>query len=210
MDVLVPWSPANHARSATIPTHYPRLEVIVGPMYCGKSAELIRRVHLAEIARLGVRVFRPALDTRAPEASVASRNGMRTGAVPLARAHDVLAHVDESVDLVAIDEAEFFDHGLEDVVRELLALRRRVIVAGLDLDFAAQPFGPLPRLLCLADSVDKLTAVCMVCHSLFATRTQRLIDSSPAPAASPVIVVDQSDRRVEYQARCLGCYEPPR
>ncbi len=209
MDALATWSPANRARSTTILSHYPRLEAIVGPMYCGKSAELIRRVHLAEIARLGVRVFRPTLDTRAPEASVSSRNGMRAAAIPVARAAEIFDHVDASVDLVAIDEAEFFDAGVEGVVRELLASGRRVVVAGLDLDFAAQPFGPLPRLLSLADSVDKLTAVCMVCHSLFATRTQRLVDGAPAPARSPLILVDQSDTRVEYQARCVGCYQPP-
>jgi thymidine kinase len=111
--------------------------------------------------------------------------------------------------VVAVDESEFFDDSLEAVVRRLLDESRRVIVAALDLDFAAQPFGPVPRLLALADSVDKLTAVCMACHSLFATRTQRLINGEPARADSPLIVVDQSDAHVEYQARCLACYQPP-
>ncbi len=207
--MLTAWSPAAHVRSETGSTRYPRLEAIVGPMFCGKSAELIRRVRLAEIAHLGVRVFRPALDTRAPEMAVSSRNGLQTRALGVPRAEEIRAQLDDTVDLVAVDEAEFFDDELESVVRELLVAQRRVIVAGLDLDFAGQPFGSIPRLLALADSVDKLTAVCMVCHSLFATRTQRLIDGDPAPAGRPLIVVDQRARRLGYQARCRGCYRPP-
>lgn len=187
----------------------PRLELIAGPMYSGKTAELVRRVHLAEIARLNVRVFRPQVDTRSPDAAVLSRSGARTRAVVLERAHELLRYVESMTDVVAIDEASFFDDDLEAVVLRLLRDRRRVIVAGLDLDFAARPFGPLPRLLALADTVDKLTAVCMVCHSLYATRSQRLVDGQPARPESPQVLIERVSSRVEYQARCAACYVPP-
>jgi thymidine kinase len=185
---------------------YARLEVIVGPMFCGKSEELIRRVKRAEIANLGVRIFYPQRDTRAPVSKIFSRNGLAADASQVERASQMLVQVDERTDVVAIDEAQLLEDGLVDVVNRLVDNGRRVIVAGLDLDFAGRPFGPMPALLSLADRVDKLTAVCMQCGSTFATRTQRLIDNRPAGKDSPLILI--GDREC-YEARCFDCYEPP-
>lgn len=187
----------------------PTLEVITGPMFAGKTTELLRRIALARLAGLNVAVFRPATDTRSPACMITARGGARVDAVPCASASDMLASVEATTSVVAIDEAQFFDEELESVVPRLLQLGQRVIVAGLDLDFAGRPFGPMPRLLALADRVDKLTAVCMRCHAFGATRTQRLVDGAPASGNTPVIVVDAGEETVTYQARCRPCYRPP-
>lgn len=184
-----------------------RLEVITGPMFCGKTEELIRRVRRAEIGRLGVQIFYPARDTRPPRQRVLSRNGLAVDAAQVQCAGEILARVEAGTDLVAVDEAQFFEAELVEVVTALVDSGRRVIVAGLDLDFAARPFGPIPALLALADRVDKLTAVCMRCGSAFATRTQRLIDGAPAGKDSPQILIGD---REWYEARCHDCYQPPR
>lgn len=204
-------------------TRHPRLEVVAGPMFSGKSAELVRRVRLAEIARLDVRVFRPVTDTRSTEEIVFSRNGTQVGARLVAGMADLFRHLPACVEVVGIDEAQFFGDDLVDAVRYLLATGRRVIVAGLDLDFAGRPFGPMPALLALADTVDKLTAVCMQCHSLAATRTQRLVGGRPATVDSPQVLVDApaaeaapeanaevgAEAGATYEARCVDCYQPP-
>jgi thymidine kinase len=187
----------------------PRLDMIVGPMYSGKSAELIRRVDLARRAKLAVRVLYPLRDTRAPERSISSRAGTQTEAIAVGTSEEILSYVDSTVDLVAIDEASFLDADLARIARTLLARPCWVVIAGLDLDFRGDPFGPVPQLLALADHVDKLSAVCAVCHDLNATRTQRLIDGEPAPDGAQ-IVVERSDDRVCYEARCIRCWEPPR
>jgi thymidine kinase len=189
---------------------HPRLEVIVGPMYSGKSAELVRRVTLAQIARLTVRVFRPRTDTRTAEEIVFSRNGTQVSARVVADVREMFRHLPAEVDVVGLDEAQFFPDDLGDAVSELLGRGIRVIAAGLDLDFAGRPFGPLPILLALADTVDKLTAVCMKCHSLYATRTQRLVNGEPAGADSPRVVVELgAESETTYEARCVACYQPP-
>lgn len=193
-----------HPRDAKL--GYARLEVIVGPMFCGKSEELIRRVKRAEIANLGVRIFYPGRDTRAPVSKIFSRSGLAADAARVESAGQMLELMDEQTDVVAVDEAQFIGDDLVEVVRQLVEDGRRVIVAGLDLDFVGRPFGPIPALLSLADRVDKLTAVCMRCGSAFATRTQRLIDNRPADKDSPQILI--GDREC-YEARCHDCYEPP-
>jgi thymidine kinase len=179
-------------------------------MYSGKSAELVRRVTLATIARLNVRVFRPRTDTRTAEEIVFSRNGTQVGARIVADVREMFRHMPREVEVVGLDEAQFFPDDLPDAVRELLSRGTRVIAAGLDLDFACRPFGPLPTLLAMADTVDKLTAVCMKCHSLYATRTQRLVNGQPASVDSPQVVVElQTTPETTYEARCAACYEPP-
>ena len=183
--------------------------MIVGPMYSGKSAELIRRVDLARRAQLSVRVFCPGRDTRAADRTISSRAGSHSEAISVDTSDEILSYVDSTVDLVAIDEASFFDPALAAVARSLLALPSWIVIAGLDLDFRGDPFGPVPNLLALADTVDKLSAVCVVCHDLHATRTQRLVDGEPAPDGAQV-VVELSDDRVRYEARCSRCWVPPR
>jgi thymidine kinase len=185
-----------------------RLDMIVGPMYSGKTAELIRRVDLARRGQLSVRVFFPRRDTRVSGRAISSRAGTHSEAIAVDGSEQILKYVDSTVDLVAVDEASFFDARLDRVARALLALPCWVVMAGLDLDFRGEPFGPVPNLLALADNVDKLCAVCVSCHDLHATRTQRLIDGEPATGGAQ-IVVELSDDRVRYEARCGRCWVPP-
>ncbi|HEU5200300.1 MAG TPA: thymidine kinase [Ktedonobacterales bacterium] len=191
--------------------HVYYLEMIVGPMFSGKSEELIRRVRRAMIAEQEVKVFYPAQDTRTNNGSITSRNGMAVIAEQMAASsvcRDQLLSMPHLPEVVAFDEAQFFDAGLVALAEELIANNVRVIVAALDLDFAGRPFGPaIPHLLAIADRVDKLTAVCAVCGSEAAVRTQRLVDGLPATKESPLVLV--GDSAEGYEARCLRCYEPP-
>ncbi|MBI2755517.1 MAG: thymidine kinase [Chloroflexi bacterium] len=194
------------------PSYHPRLELIVGPMFSGKSAELVRRARLAEIAHQRVQVFRPLTDTRTPEQAVFSRNGTQVAARTVVGVRELIQSLADDVEVVGFDEAQFFEADLADAVQYLLVHGKRIIVAALDLDFASRPFGAIPSLLALADTVDKLTAVCQRCHSLFATRTQRLVDGAPATVDSPVVLVDDApteQAHVAYEARCIDCYQPP-
>lgn len=191
--------------------HVYYLEMIVGPMFSGKSEELIRRVRRAMIAEQEVKVFYPAQDTRTNNGSITSRNGMAVmaeQAMATGACRDLLLSMPQLPEVVAFDEAQFFDAGLIALAEELIASNVRVIVAALDLDFAGRPFGPaIPHLLAIADRVDKLTAVCAVCGSEAAVRTQRLVDGLPATKESPLVLV--GDSAEGYEARCLRCYEPP-
>ncbi len=175
-----------------------RIEVICGSMFSGKSEELIRRVRRAQIARQRVQVFKPALDDRYSRQQVASHDGSRLEAIPVARSGEILARLEDSVTVVAVDEAQFLDDRLPDVAQELAGRGIRVIAAGLDMDFRGEPFGPVPRLLALAETVDKLQAICMVCGAP-ASRTQRLVNGQPAQYTDPVILVGA---REVYEARC--------
>ena len=182
------------------------IEVICGSMFSGKSEELIRRVKRAEIARLNVLVFKPVLDVRYGQDRVSSHSGIHTGALAVGQAKEILQLVGPEIDVVAIDEVQFFDWEVTDVCEELAQREKRVIVAGLDMDFRGEPFGPMPLLMALAEEVDKLHAICMVCGAP-ATRTQRLIDGHPAAYEDPVILVGASE---SYQARCRIHHEVPR
>ncbi|MDQ7820512.1 MAG: thymidine kinase [Armatimonadota bacterium] len=175
-----------------------RIEVICGSMFSGKSEELIRRVRRAQIARQRVQVFKPALDDRYGRRQVASHDGARMDAIPVARSEEILRALDRDTTVVAIDEAQFLDDRLPEVVRTLADRGIRVIVAGLDMDFRGEPFGPMPHLLAIAEAVDKLTAICMVCGAP-ATRTQRLINGQPARYTDPVILLGAQE---VYEARC--------
>ena len=189
------------------------LEVIVGPMFSGKSEELIRRVTRAVIARQRVAVFKPALDDRYHATQVASHAGRSIEAVavpdvPAIRAHlggegELLSAEPEGVDVVGIDEAQFFGPELIPLVLELAERGMRVILAGLDMDFRAEPFGPIPELLARAESVEKLTAICTVCGAP-ATRSQRLIAGKPARFDDPVVLVGAQE---SYEARCRVHHE---
>ncbi|MHB1004932.1 MAG: thymidine kinase [Chloroflexota bacterium] len=188
-----------------------RLTVFTGPMKSGKSAVLISRLAQYEYAKLCIRVFYPALDARAATGEIGSRLGIQTPAYPVREPGEILAAIPEHCDVVAIDEAQLFaDHeGLVRVVRQLIARGVVVLVAGLDLDFAERPFRAIATLCAMADRVEKLTAICGVCGSAFATRTQRLVNGRPASLADPAVVVEGSDDAVVYQARCHFCYTPP-
>jgi len=183
------------------------LEVIAGPMFSGKSEELIRRVKRVLIAGQKVRVFKPRLDDRYDASDVVSHDGERVQAEPVADTAELRQKLaGAEVQVVAIDEAQFFDDELPDLLEELASRGVRVIVAGLDQDFRGEPFGVMPVLLARAEFVEKLSAVCVRCGRA-ATRTQRLIDGKPARYDEPVILVGASEA---YEPRCRACHEVPR
>ncbi|KPL78981.1 thymidine kinase [Ornatilinea apprima] len=182
------------------------LEVICGSMFCGKTEELIRRLRRAVIARQKVQVFKPAIDRRYAEEKVASHAGMVFDAIPVGHSSEVLAHLLPETTVVGVDEAQFFDEGIVDVVSQLADQGVRVIAAGLDLDFRGEPFGCMPVLMAKAERVDKLHAICMVCGES-ATRTQRLVNGEPARYDDPVVIVGASEM---YEARCRLHHIVPR
>ena len=183
------------------------IEVISGVMFSGKSEELIRRVRRGIIARRRVQVFKSHLDSRyAGLYSVASHNGVELDAAPVDSSAEIYRQVRADTDIVAIDEAQFLDFGLIEVGAALAADGKRVIFAGTDTDFRGEPFGPMGALMCIAETVDKLRAICIVCGDL-ACRNQRLIDGRPARYDSPTIMVGG---RESYEARCRHCHAVPR
>jgi thymidine kinase len=175
------------------------VHVIAGCMFCGKTDEMLRLLRRFSIAGREVVLVKPRLDTRTDEVTVVSRSGAEHRAVTVDHSGEIEAAVGPA-DIVAIEEGQFFDEALPEVVEALAASGKQVIVTGLDRDFRGIPFGTMPRLLALADQVTKLTAICMVCGEP-ATRTQRLIDGEPAPADSPLIVIGGLGDET-YEARC--------
>ncbi|RPJ00886.1 MAG: thymidine kinase, partial [Chloroflexi bacterium] len=152
-----------------------------------------------------VQVFKPDVDTRYAVERVTSHNGQAFEAVPVANAHTILNQLAPDTTVVAIDEAQFFDAGIEAVAEQLAHRGIRVIIAGLDVDFRGEPFGSMPALLCRADEVQKLHAICMVCGEN-ATRTQRLVNGQPARYDDPIIVIGASE---SYEARCRDHHAVP-
>jgi len=182
------------------------IEVVTGVMFSGKSEELMRRVRRATIARRTVLVFKSHLDDRYEGVHrVASHDGSVVEAVPVSESREIAERVRPNTDVVAVDEAQFLDDGIVGLANVLADGGRRVIVAGTDMDFRGRPFGPIPRLLAVAEKIDKLHAICVKCGDL-ATRNQRLIDGRPAPAEGPTIQVGGSE---SYEARCRECHEVP-
>jgi thymidine kinase len=179
------------------------IEVVCGSMFCGKTEELIRRVRRAQIARQKVQVFKPAIDTRYAQREVTSHNGMQIEAVPVEDIAALRSLIDADTNVVALDEAQFFEGDVISLCEELASQGKRVIVAGLDMDFRGEPFGPMPILMARAERVDKLQAICVVCGEA-ASRTQRLIDGQPAAYDDPVILVGASE---VYEARCRRCHK---
>jgi thymidine kinase len=175
-------------------------------MFSGKTEELLRRVRRAEIARKKVQVFKPQIDHRYGTERVASHNGVaRENVLVVQNAAEILAHLKEETEVIAIDEVQFFDWAIADVCTKLADQGRRVVAAGLDQDFRGEPFGPMPLLLALAERVEKLSAICVCCGAA-ASRTQRLIDGRPARYDDPIILVGGSD---SYEARCRKCHQVP-
>ncbi|MED3384349.1 thymidine kinase [Bacillus subtilis] len=181
------------------------LELICGSMFSGKSEELIRRVKRATYAKQEVRVFKPVIDNRYSEAAVVSHNGTSMTSYAISSASDIWDHISEITDVIAVDEVQFFDQEIVEVLSSLADKGYRVIAAGLDMDFRGEPFGVVPNIMAIAESVTKLQAVCSVCGSP-ASRTQRLIDGKPASYDDPVILVGASE---SYEARCRHHHEVP-
>ncbi len=179
------------------------IEVICGSMFSGKTEELIRRVRRAQIARQKVQVFKHSLDARYAQREVTSHNGLQWDAVPVESVEQLRSLIEPDTTVVAIDEGQFFDESLVDLCEELADRGVRVIVAGLDMDFRGEPFGPMPQLMARAERVDKLQAICVVCGGP-ASRTQRLINGQPAAYDDPVILVGADE---VYEARCRGCHQ---
>lgn len=182
------------------------VEVVCGSMFSGKTEELIRRLRRATIARQKVQVFKPAIDNRYNSEKVASHAGSAFDALPIQKSRDILANLEADTTVVGVDEAQFFDGEIVDVVQQLAARNIRVIVAGLDLDFRGEPFGSMPLLMAVAERVDKLQAICVVCGEA-ACRTQRLVNGKPAHYHDPVVIVGAAEM---YEARCRQHHDVPR
>jgi thymidine kinase len=183
------------------------IEVICGVMFSGKSEELIRRVRRAIIARKKVQVFKSHLDERyAGIYQVSSHDGRTVEAVPIDTPEQIGRLVQPDTQVVAIDEAQFLDQSVVPLVTSLANHGVRVIVAGTDSDFRGEPFGPMPQLLAIAEVVDKLHAICVICGNP-ASRNQRLIGGRPARYDSPTIMVGSTE---SYEARCRACHSVPR
>ena len=183
------------------------IEVIAGVMFSGKSEELIRRVRRSLIAKKRVQVFKSHLDDRYSGVyAVGSHDGRTIEAVPVDSSAQISLRLDPQAQVIAIDEVQFLDGGVVALCNALADRGRRVIVAGTDTDFRGAPFGPMPQLLCVAEIVDKLHAICVLCGSP-ATRNQRLIDGKPAHYDSPQVMVGGAD---SYEARCRNCHKVAR
>ncbi|HLT96781.1 MAG TPA: thymidine kinase [Acidimicrobiia bacterium] len=174
------------------------LEVICGPMFSGKSEELIRRVTRAAIARLPVQVFKPAIDDRYATTEIVSHSSLSVAAIPVDDSNELLEKVEDRTEVLGIDEGQFFDDGLVDVVDRLASSGVQVIVAGLDLDYLRRPFHPIPELCGRAEYVTKSLAVCHRCGGP-ALYTQRIVRSDD------LVVLGATGA---YEARCRHCYSP--
>jgi thymidine kinase len=183
------------------------IEVICGVMFSGKSEELIRRVRRAIIARKKVQVFKSHLDERYSGIyHVSSHDGRTVEAVPIDTPEQIARLIETDTHVVAIDEAQFLDASVVELATALANRGIRVIVAGTDSDFRGEPFGPMPQLLAVAEVVDKLHAICVICGNP-ASRNQRLIAGKPARYDSPTIMVGSAE---SYEARCRSCHSVPR
>ena len=178
------------------------LEIICGSMFSGKSDELIRRLRRCEYAKLQVQVFKHNLDTRITIEHVRAHNGSMIKATPVANAELLLNYIAQDTEIIGIDEIQFFDKNIIEVILQLVKEGKKVIAAGLDLDFRGIPFGPIPVLMAVADKVTKLKAICMRCgqDSHF---TQRLVNNKPAKFNDPIVLIGAEDC---YESRCRQCY----
>jgi len=192
---------ADFAGALTVPTG--SLTVITGSMFSGKTEELIRRLRRALYARQSVQVFKHVLETRSDLTEIRSHNDVPHEAVAVSSSEELLERVESATDVVAVEEAQFFDGGIVEACRRLADSGYEVFVAGLDMDFRGEPFGPMPFLLAEADEIVKLRAICACCGR-DASRSQRLIDGKPAPASAPTILVGAQET---YEARCRHCHE---
>lgn len=171
------------------------IEVICGSMFSGKTEELIRRLNRARIAKLNVGIFKPSLDTRYHDQDIVSHNSSVIPSIPVAQAIDILP-LAYGNDVVGIDEAQFFDSAIVEVCNQLAHDGKRVIVAGLDMDFSGKPFGCIPQLMAVAEFVTKVHAICVVCGDI-AHYSYRLVPSQER------VLLGETD---SYEARCRRCF----
>ena len=174
------------------------IEVICGTMFSGKTEELIRRLRRAQIAKMSTTIFKPRIDTRYSDAQIVSHNQMKMDSKSVGSSKEILS-LAHGTKVVGIDEAQFFDDDLLSVCKVLASNGTRVVVAGLDTDYRGHPFGPMPNIMCEADYLDKLRAICVKCGNP-ATYTQRRTKDSEQ------ILIGETDI---YEARCRNCFDPP-
>lgn len=181
------------------------IEVICGPMFAGKSEELIRRVKRLEYAKKNTLVFKPKMDNRYSEDEIVSHSKHHTKSINIEKAEDIYQHLNskDHIDAVVIDEVQFLDHKIIEVCDDLANRGIRVIVAGLDMDFKGQPFKNVPELMAKAEYITKLTAICVKCGAP-ATMTQRIVNGEPAKRSDPIVIVGASEC---YEPRCRHCHE---
>lgn len=181
------------------------IEVVCGPMFAGKTEELIRRIKRLEYAKQNVLVFKPAVDVRYEKDEIVSHNLSKKPSIVVGTSAEIMDYVQEATDAIVIDEAQFFDHGIVRVVETLADRGIRVIVGGLDRDFRGEPFGAMPELLAIAEFVTKLTAIC-VKSGQPATRTQRIINGKPANYTDPLVLIGATE---SYEPRSRHFHEVP-
>lgn len=179
------------------------IEVICGPMFAGKTEELLRRVRRLEYANQNIVVFKPSIDNRFSDNEVVSHNNSRTKSVNISYARQIFDYIDSETDVVAIDEIQFLDEEVVAIVDHLASKKVRVIVSGLDKDFRGEPFSFMPKLLSIAEYVTKLTAICVQCGRP-ATRTQRIVNGKPARYQDPIVLIGAEE---SYEARCRSCHK---
>lgn len=179
------------------------LEVITGCMFAGKTEELIRRIKVLQYAKKPVMIFKPMIDNRYATDAVVSHAGTSVNSIVIRSANEIYDYIKDDTEVIAIDEVQFFDAQIVTICNALADQGKRVMVAGLDMDFRGEPFGVMPALITTAEFVTKLTAVCMKCGAP-ATRTQRLVDGKAARYSDPVVLVGASEA---YEARCRHCHE---
>ncbi len=174
------------------------IEVICGSMFSGKTEELMRRVRRAQIAKMDTIIFKPRVDDRYSPEHIVSHNQLKLDSQIVETADEILSK-SQKTEVIAIDEAQFFDDDIVEICKILAKQKKRIIIAGLDTDYRGKPFGPMPELMCEADYVDKLRAICVKCGNP-ATYTQRTSKDSQR------VVIGETDK---YEARCRNCYKPP-
>lgn len=180
------------------------IECICGSMFSGKSEELLRRIKRGVIAKQKVLLFKPSIDNRYDENRVSTHNGNSYDSISIEKSSDILNFVkDTNYDIIGIDEIQFFDNDIVKIINKLANDGIRVIVAGLDMDFKAEPFHPMPEIMAISEMVTKLHAVCNKCGKE-ASRSQRLINGKPAKYDDPIVVIGASE---SYEARCRHCHE---
>jgi thymidine kinase len=185
------------------------IEVITGPMFAGKTEELLRRVKRLEYAKKNIIVFKPVIDNRYAETEVVSHNKNKTKSVNIQKAEDMFMHVTKDTEVIVIDEVQFLDSATVDVINAFANAGKRVIVSGLDMDFRGVPFSIMPTLLSMAEYVTKLSAVCLECGSP-ATRTQRIVNGKPARYLDPIVLIGASESYEARSRKCHKVYRKPR
>lgn len=180
------------------------IECICGSMFSGKSEELLRRIKRGVIAKQKVLLFKPSIDNRYDENRVSTHNGNSYDSISIEKSSDILNFVkDTKYDIIGIDEIQFFDNDIVKIINKLADDGIRVLVAGLDMDFKAEPFHPMPEIMAISEMVTKLHAVCNKCGKE-ASRSQRLINGKPAKYDDPIVVIGASE---SYEARCRHCHK---